>query len=315
MKSYHHFTLVERESLSQMLREGISQRKIAAALGRNVSSVNREIKRNQNKDKSYNAWRATVCYIVRRKRCVRKYRLADETISAFVKRGLDQYWSPEIIRERWVMEHPGNPIGHTTIYRALKNKRIDGYSPKIHLRRRGKRKSKGNSQTIHPTHTIHDRPEIAALRDRMGDMEGDTVYGAIGKGCLLTAVDRQSRMLYAALCASRDSSLIAKAFNKAFDGVKVESLTLDNGSEFARFTEIEKSLSTTVYFADPHSPWQRGSNENINGLIRFFYPKGSDFFVAQEEELQRVLALINNRPRKCLGWLSPIEFISASCCT
>jgi len=314
MQSYQHFTLEERESLSQMLKEKKSLRKIAVVLNRNVSSISRELKRNRNKNQSYHPWRATVLYICRRKTCKRKPRLSDEKALEFVKHGLNRYWSPEIIAQRWRMEYPDVPLSHTTIYRALKRKQIEGYSPQKHLRRRGRRKNL-RGYTLHPVHTIHDRPSEAENRRRMGDLEGDTVYGAIGKGCVLTAVDRKSRMLYASLSASRDSSLIVDAFRKALTGVKVESITLDNGSEFAKFADIEKNHETTVYFADPHSPWQRGSNENINGLLRFFYPKGTDFTAVSEEDFQYVIALINNRPRKCLGWLSPLEFISNKCCS
>ena len=315
MQSYQHFTLEERESLCQMFREGKSLRTIAKELGRNVSSISREVKRNQNKDKSYHPWRATILYIQRRKNCKRKPRLADEVVLAFVKDGLDKYWSPEIISERWKMEHPGEPIGHTTIYRALKRKQLEGYSRKTHLRRRGKQKHNHNTQVIYPAHTIHERPLEVESRQRLGDMEGDTVSGAIGKGCAVTVVDRKSRMLYVSLCKSRDSSLIVNAFGRAFNGVKVESLTLDRGSEFARFAEIERIHNTTVYFADPHSPWQRGSNENINDLLRFFFPKGTDFTAVSEEDLQNAVSLINNRPRKCLGWLSPVEFVYKKCCS
>lgn len=315
MQSYQHFTLEERISLSQMLQNHQSMRKIATALNRNVSSISREIRRNQNKDKSYHPWRATVLYICRRKKCRRRYRLADADTLVFVKAGLNKYWSPEIISQRWKMEHPDKPLGHTTIYRALKRKQIEGCKPTTHLRRHGKRKNHSLTQSIHPTHFIHERPEIAATRGRLGDIEGDTVYGAIGKGCVVTAVDRKSRMLYASLCWSRDSSLIVKAFGKALGEISVCSLTLDRGSEFAKFSEIEQNHSTTVYFADPHSPWQRPSNENINGLLRFFYPKGTDFTAVSEEDFQNVLLLINSRPRKCLGWLSPIEFISHKCCS
>ena len=315
MQSYQHFTISERESLWEMQRTGKSNVEIAKKLGKHRSSVWREIKRNQNKDKSYHPWRATVLYIHRRKRCKRKSRLSNETILAFVTSALEQYWSPQIISQRWRMEHPNEPLGHTTIYRALKRGQIKGYSRKTHLRRRGKQKHNHNTQAIYPVHTIHDRPLEAQARERLGDMEADTVHGAIGKGCVVTAVDRKSRMLYASLCKSRDSSLIANAFTKAFIGVNVETLTLDRGSEFARFAEIENNLNTTVYFADPHSPWQRGSNENINDLLRFFYPKGTDFTNIHEEDFQHVISLINNRPRKCLGWLSPVEFFSTKCCT
>jgi len=230
MQSYQHFTLEERESLSLMLREKKSLRSIAIALNRNVSSISREVKRNQNKDKSYHPWRATVLYICRRKSCKRKPRLADETTLTFVKDSLDKYWSPEIIAERWRMKHPDIPLGHTTIYRALKGKQIEGYRPKTHLRRRGRRKNL-RGYTLHPANTIHDRPSEADNRQRMGDLEGDTVYGAIGKGCALTAVDRKSRMLYASLSTSRDSSLIVDAFRKALDGVKVESITMALSSQ------------------------------------------------------------------------------------
>jgi IS30 family transposase len=149
----------------------------------------------------------------------------------------------------------------------------------------------------------------------LGDLEGDTVYGAIGKGVLLTLVDRTSRVLYAVCALNRESEIIKKAFETALKNVTVKSITLDNGSEFAKFPEIETEHNTTVYFADPRSPWQRGSNENMNGLLRFFFPKGINFLTVTDEELQNVVELINNRPRKCLGWLSPREFIYAKCCT
>jgi IS30 family transposase len=131
----------------------------------------------------------------------------------------------------------------------------------------------------------------------------------------LTNVDRTSRFLYAALSKTRKKEDILNAFDKSLADVTVESITLDNGSEFADFLQIEKNLNTTVYFCDPHSPWQRGSNENINDLLRFFFPKSTDFLTVSDDELNWAVSLINNRPRKCLGWLSPIEFISARCCT
>jgi len=297
-----------------MLREEKSFSEIGKILGKHRSSCWREWNRNKNRDGEYFPWGATVKHIIRRKKSVRRPRLADETAYAFVTESLERLWSPEAISERWRMEHPGIPLCHSTIYRALKRKQIKGFSAKTHLRRRGKRKNKHNSQTIQPEHTIHDRPEIAALRQRLGDMEGDTVYGAIGKGCAVTVVDRKSRMLFAAISPSRDSGLIAEAFAKALGSQSVETLTLDRGAEFAAFKKIEQSLGTTTFFCDPHSPWQRPTNENTNGILRFFFPKGTDFNAVDHDYFQRVLSLINNRPRKCLGWLSPVEFLN-SCCT
>jgi Transposase and inactivated derivatives, IS30 family len=152
---------------------------------------------------------------------------------------------------------------------------------------------------------IRNRPDAVNRRDRIGDWEGDTIYGAIGKGYLVTCVDRKSRYFAAALLSKRSEQQMREALKEALRGLPVYTLSLDNGSEFAEYKEIEKDLGATVYFADPHSPWQRGSNENINGLVRFFFPKGADFKAVAQEELYRVIELINERPRKCLGWLSP----------
>lgn len=316
MQPYQHFTLKERESLAEKLREGKSFREIARELNRSPSTISREVKRNWSKKKHrYHPVRATICYIIRRKKCVRKPRLADERTRAFVIKGLENYWSPEVISQRWRMEHPGIPLSQGTIYRALKSKQLKGFCAKTHLRRRGKRKNNRNTQTIHPVNTIHSRPEIVTLRKRLGDLEGDTVYGAIGCGYAVTLVDRTSRMLYAAVSKSRDSGLIAEVFEEALNGESVKTITLDRGSEFAKFPEIEKALGATIYFCDPHSPWQRPSNENTNGLLRFFFPKGTDFNAVDPDYFQLVVNLINNRPRKCLGWLSPVEFLRDFCCT
>ena len=153
----------------------------------------------------------------------------------------------------------------------------------------------------------------------MGDFEGDTVYGGVGKGCAVTLVDRKSKLLVAAIASNREKETIRNAFLRAFalteHSIPIETITLDNGSEFADFVNIESDLQTTIYFADPHSPWQRGLNENTNDILRFFYPKGTNFLNVTEEEFQDVIHLINSRPRKCLGYLSPLEFLTKKCCT
>ena len=167
-------------------------------------------------------------------------------------------------------------------------------------------------------HHISERPNEANNRERIGDWESDTVYGAIGKGFLSTNVDRKSRFLVAALLEERTSNTFnvetIQAFKK-IGNIPTHSFTFDNGSEFAMYKEFEKSLQTTAYFADPHSPWQRGTNENTNGVLRFFFPKGTNFLNVTPEYLDFVVDLINNRPRKCLGWLSPAEVFFRECCT
>ena len=312
MKSYTHFTLEERECLRIKLTEGKSLRQIARELGKNVSSISRELSRNRKNDGSYNAYWGWCNYRFRRKRSVRPYRLETDTaLRIFVMECLDQYWSPEIIAARW----QGRPFSPATIYRALKEKRLPGYSERKHLRRRGILKyCRGDNRTIHPDHTIHERPETINDRVRIGDWEGDTVLGGPGKGGLLTMVERKSRYLGMALITNKEAATVEKIiYHTLNSSVPVKSITFDNGPEFANFRRIEKTLNATVYFADPRSPWQRGSNENINGLIRFFFPKRTDFRTVTNEQVDRALSIINNRPRKCLGWLSPIEFLR--CCT
>lgn len=139
--------------------------------------------------------------------------------------------------------------------------------------------------------------------------------GAIGKGCVLTLVDRKSRMLYTDLRRGHGSEEGKQSIMRTVEGKSILSLTLDRGSEFAKFKEIEKGTGITIYFADPHSPWQRGTNENTNDILRFFFPKGTNFYQVTNQQLQQVTTLLNNRPRKCLNWLSPLEFISTKCCT
>lgn len=321
MKSYTHFTLSERESLQLFLEQDLSMREIARRLNRDVSSVSREIKRNLSKKKNrYNAWRATTLYIVRRKKCVRKFKITvGSELYYYILDKLNQYWTPEQIAERAKRE--GYDISFSAIYLAIKRGVFKEVTRKSHLRRRGKRKHNKNSNcnSIQPIHTIHDRPKIVEENVRYGDFEGDTIYGAVGKGCIVTLVDRKSKLLLAALSKDRNSENIRKAFVNAFKcldfDIPIESITLDNGSEFAAFEKIEKDLQTTIYFADPHSPWQRGLNENTNDLLRFFFPKGTNFHNVTDEELQTVVALINNRPRKTLDFFSPIEVLSKKCCT
>lgn len=317
MQSYHHFTLEERESLQIHLGEGRGIREIGRLLGRSPSSIGRELKRNRNKNGAYHPWRATTLYLMRRKKSVRPFRLSvDAELQRWVRNHLAVYWSPEIIAERWKRSAPGRELSHTTIYRALKEKRIPGCKAYTHLRRRGKRKYdlNANTNSIQPEHLIREWPEEIKNRAELGHWEGDTVYGAVGKGLLVTCVDRKSRYLTAALLENRERVRTKNAVVKALKGQKASSLSLDNGAEFAAFKQMEQELGAVVYFADPHAPWQRGSNENINGLLRFFFPKGTNFLEITQERLDYVLALINNRPRKCLGWLSPVEFLR-NCCT
>ena len=318
MKSYTHITLDERICLQDLLKKGKSCRQIAEILGRSPSTISRELKRNWSKKKNrYHAWGANVKYICRRKDCHRKnHLLLNAEMYQFTLDGLLQYWSPEIIAGRWNVKH-SDKLSFSSIYRAVRSGSFPGIKPWTHFRRKAKPYSnQKKSYTRFFDSSIHVRPIDADNRSRFGDFEGDTIYGSIGKGYLVTGIDRRSRLLIAAKCEDKTIPVINQAFKQAFsklpDVIKPLTLTLDNGTEFLGFKDIEKENDLTVYFADSHSPWQRGSNENINGLIRFFFPRGTDFRNLPQEQLDSVVALINNRPRKCLGYLSPIEFINKS---
>ena len=315
MKPYTHFTPEERECLYVLIKLNKKPAEIAREIGKDRSSVSRELQRNRNKKGEYCPWGAYSKYRCRRRRCIRHYRIQKGTpLYDFIRNALKQFWSPEIIAAKWNEEHPEDHISFTTIYLAVKRGEFDPISEQSHLRRRGRKKygSRSKFNTIHPEHTIQERPEQANTRERVGDFEGDTVKGSHGKGCIVTYVDRKSRKVFAAVSKDMSSKSIYRATRKAFGKVRPKTITLDNGSEFAMFKDIEKALKTTVYFADPHSPWQRGSNENINDCFRFFFPKGFDFRTLSDRELQHVVDLINSRPRFCLNLLSPNHVF---CCT
>lgn len=317
--SYTHFTLKEREYLQQLLSEGLSFRKIAEILERSPSTISREVKRNSAKYKPhgktdnpywYNHWHADNLSICRRRKQNRAALKADTRQWDYIIAGLKSFWSPEQICGRWHKEFPSEkPLCTSTIYRYIKQKKFPGISPKKHLRRHGKRLCSKNSNynSIQPDRTILEWTDAIRGRTRVGDWEGDTVYGSVGKGFLVTLVDRKSRLLRMGLLKSRNAEDTRLVIEKLLKGLPVKSISLDNGSEFSEFRKLEKNLATLVYFAEPHKPWQRGTNENTNDIIRFFFPKGFDFRTVTDEDIQFVENLINNRPRKCLNWKTPAE--------
>lgn len=312
MQPYHHFTMDERISLQQYLEKNLTQTEIARLLGKSKSAVSREIKRNSGEDNKYKASKATLKYIERRSHCRKPQRIEkDLPLKEFILDCFKKYYSPETIVALWKKRHPKTKLSHSTLYFAVKNGLLEKIKPEKHLRRRGRRRKNHNTATIKPEHTIHERPQIINERGRIGDWEGDTVLGANQKSALVTMVDRKSRFLAVSIVIGKSSKSVANGIEKALKRLPVKSITLDNGSEFAMFREIEKQLKTTIYFADVRSPWQRGSNENMNGLLRFFFPQGTDFSKVTEYRLKQVIALINNRPRKCLNWLTPVQVFTS----
>lgn len=322
--SYTHFTLEERKYLQQLLSEGYSFRKIAEILERSPSTISREVNRNKAKYRPhrkpdnkywYNHWHAYKCYIRRRREQVRAALPPETKEWNYIVEGLKQYWSPETICGRWNEEFPERkPLCVSTIYRYIKLGKFKGITVKQHLRRRGKLMLPKNAcyNSIQPDRIIPEWPDEIRNRIRIGDWEGDTVYGGVGKGLLVSLVDRKSRYLRIGFLAKRSAADTRLVIEKLLHGLPVKSVSLDNGSEFSEFRKLEEQLHTLVYFAEPHKPWQRGTNENTNDIIRFFFPKGFDFRTITDRDIQIVEDLINNRPRKCLGWKTPAEILEES---
>ncbi len=316
--SYTHFTLSERKYLQELLSEEKSFREIAKILGRSPSTISREVRRNKAhfkpKKKIYNkywyhAWRAEILYITRRKS--KQIKLKEDTeMWQYIVDKLNAHWTPEQIYNRWNLEKGVTLcVTASTIYRYVENGILPNISKKNNLRRRGKNKNlvHHNCNVIHPDRIIPEWTDEIKNRLRVGDWEGDTVYGGIGKGLVLTLVDRKTRYLKMFLLKSRNATEVRQAITKALKNLPVHSISLDNGTEFAEFRQLETELNTLVYFAEPHKPWQRGTNENTNDIIRFYFPKGFDFRTVTQEDIQFVEDEINNRPRKCLHWKTPFE--------
>ena len=315
MKPYNHFTQMDICCLFYLLQLGVSKSQIAAVLNKHRSSVGRIIKRCPGG--SFNPEASYERYLENRRRCVRSKRIKKGSeLFVYVNSGLQKYWSPEIIALKWNESHEDDRVSFNTIYSAIRAGVFERVSARTHLRRRGKQRYGQRSQfcTIQPEKTIHDLPEEAKNRERLDDWEGDTIRTTPGKGCIVTLLDRKSRYLLARKSKSASSGDVFEAIRQAFETkrIKPKTIVFDNGSEFAKFRELEKKLKTSVYFADPHSPWQRGSNENINDSLRFFLPRGMDFRNLDDDYLEAVVSLLNNRPRKCLGLKTPIEVY---CCT
>ncbi len=309
--SYTHFTTNEREMLLLFSDRGYSIREIGRRLNRSASSISRELRRNGRRDGSYSACQAQKAYQERRKQCVRKRKLDDPALKEHVKEKLLKCWSPEQIDGRLKLEKAKVRISFATIYRAIHSGQLE-VSKKC-LRRGGRKPSPHKEETrgrLHGQKTIHERPRSADTRAWFGHWEGDTVRGAQGKGVVATFVDRRSRFLVACLMPDRRAKSLTDAMCTAFDRFPPSlkrSFTVDNGNEFFGYRDVEDRLKTKVFFADPYHPWQRGLNENTNGLLRQYFPKKCDFLAISAQDLQAVVDALNLRPRKCLGFRSPAE--------
>jgi IS30 family transposase len=309
---YRQLSTEERYHIAAMRGQGLTSSEIAAALGRHRCTIAREVKRNATPyDGAYRPNTAVEMTNGRRSRSRRnaRYSPADFVpIEALLKR----QWSPEQIVGRRRRE--GLPVmSHETIYLYLWNDKAKGGSLWRHLRgackqrrkRYGRKDSRGR---LAGKRMIGERPAIVNGRGRYGDWELDTVHGC-GKPCVLTAVERKSGMvrigaLPRATVEHTNARMIEVLANEPHP---VRTLTSDNGAEFHGYKQIEQALKTTVYFATPHHAWERGTNENTNGLLRQYLPKGTPLGDLTQPQCDDIAAKLNHRPRRRLGYLTPHE--------
>jgi IS30 family transposase len=241
-----------------------------------------------------------------------------DKLVSYVADLIQQEWSPETIAGRLRQDYPDDPTMRMSpegIYRWVYKDAAAGGSlythlPRLHKKRRKQRRYGSGRGLIPDRVSIDNRPAIVAERCRFGDWEGDTLEGAKGTGALATHVERKSRYLITAKLFDKQASTMANQTIKAFRTTPRhlrKTLTVDNGKEFADFKRIQSKTGLAVYFADPYAAWQRGTNENTNGLLRWYFPKGTNFTAVTEKQIALVANKLTNRPRKCLGYRTPRE--------
>lgn len=314
---YHQLTSEERYALSAFRKQGYNQSQIAKALGRHRSTICRELRRNSRKDGGYRPSTADDFARGRRSRSRRNWQFTDRDW-ALVREKLQELWSPEQISGRLKQKRLLH-ISHETIYRYVWNDMLRGGS--LHRFLRGARKQRRKRYGAYDSRGrlagkrhISERPAAAENRSRIGHLEGDTMIGGADKHCVLTMVDRKTGYVFIGKLEDRT---VKAANRRAISLIKraprrVHTITLDNGTEFHGYKEIEASTNATIYFATPHHSWERGTNENTNGLIRQYLPKRKSMKNTTQQDCDWIANQLNNRPRKRLGFLTPAELYEKS---
>jgi transposase, IS30 family len=313
-------SFAERERISVGVAAGESNAQIARALGRHRCTVGREIERSGSARGRYRALAAERHARGRARRPKTTKLSGSPRLLAAVEAGLRARWSPEQIAARLKLEYPDDPqmrISHETIYRSLY------VQSRGELRRqlcaslrsgRSKRRRRGGGDRrgrIVDMVAISERPPEVEDRAVPGHWEGDLMIGAAGRSAIATLVERQTRyVMLARLGSDRTTDHVIDALTARIGDLPrqlVLSLTWDQGKELSAHARFSQQTGISIYFCDPHSPWQRGSNENTNGLLRQYLPKGSDLALHSQPDLDRIAAELNTRPRKTLAWSTPAE--------
>jgi IS30 family transposase len=325
-KPYKHLSQEEREIIANLLSGGSSLSDIAEAVGRDKSTISRELNRNSPPERRrYVPCRAHARACERKTEANKHERLKNDLIRQYVKAGLAKGWSPEQISGRIRIDHPGESINHEAIYQYIYHPQNPDRLEMIQLLRRAHKKRKNKSigrkvrkTTIPNRIPIDTRPKSVESRRQYGHWEGDSLISRKSKAALNTLVERKSRLVLITKLSRKSADETNQAVIdrlKKLPAKGRQTLTLDNGTENAKHEALSARLGIKCYFARPYASWERGTNENANGLIRWYLPKGTDFRKITSEQIARIEYLLNSRPRKCLGYRTPTEVAASSRCT
>lgn len=313
-KEYSQLTYEQRCQISVLIKRGDSQREIADAIGVSQSTISRELARNTG-GKGYRHKQAQEKADQRRKDAVEPSKMTPEMIS-LVEAKLRLDWSPEQI-SGWLLDDQELLLSHETIYLHVWADKKAGGDLYKHLRRQGKkydkrRNGKSTRGQIKNRVSIDDRPVAVEEKSRIGDWEIDTMIGKGHSGALVTVVERATNYTLSAQVDSKSAADVTEATIRLLKPYKdiVFTITADNGKEFAYHEEIAKALSAQVYFAHPYSSWERGLNENTNGLLRQYFPKNTDLKNVTQLDVRRAVNRLNSRPRKGLDFKTPGKLMS-----
>lgn len=314
--TYNRVTEIERSQIYVLRQEGKGNNAIARAIGRNKGTVSREVRRNRGQ-KGYRHQQAHRVAVERAKRP--GPRRFTEEVRLDAEEKLRKGWTPEIICGRAVLEGRAHVCKETIYKHVYQDAKVGGDLWKCLPRAKRKRKRRcprqeGRGRGIIPGRRgIETRPPEVEQRITVGHWEGDLVVGANATGYLVTLVERVTRFTLVGWSRTKEADEVAAEIIRQLGmiGVACTGITFDNGKEFARHAEIASALKADMFFARPYHSWERGTNENTNGLIRRLYPKSESFAAIGPVDLCRIDTFLNDRPRKCLAWQTPREVMKA----
>jgi IS30 family transposase len=316
-QTYVHLTADERDQISALRAAGESHRQIAQALGRDHSTISRELRRNAPPVHTgyYLSHKAHERSVKRKSQAHQRDRLKNDQVRQYVEDRLSLEWTPEQIANRLPGDHTGQSISHEAIYQYIYKERPDWIEslPRHHR----KRLKRGHSRKHRNSHipnrvSIEQRPTFIDNRKQGGHWERDSLVSRASKACLDVKVERKSRYVILDRLEQNTAEAVRKCLIshlKAFPENLRRSCTYDNGSENTEHEQVNEALGTQSYFCHPYASWEKGTVENTNGLIRRFFPKKTDFADVSVEHVKKVEYLLNNRPRKCLHYKTPTEVL------